>query len=204
MKKKIVLVGGGGHCKVVMDAIKNFQKFSIYGIVDKNLPMGKLIGGVKVIGADDMLPKLFEKGIRNAFISIGSIDNCEVRKKIYAQLKKNKFQLPIVIHPKSIVAKGVEFGEGTFVAAGAVINPSVKIGNNVIINTSSSIDHDCKIGDFVHIAPGVTLCGSVTVGDETHIGVGANIVQNVKIGKRCIVGAGTTVRYDLKDGQKNF
>lgn len=204
MKKKIVLVGGGGHCKVVIDAIRKSGKFNIYGIIDPNLAKGKLVLGVKVMGNDDMLKVLFKKGIINAFVSVGSIGNCEIRKRIYSNLKKNKFQLPVIIHPKSILADGIELGEGAFVAAGAVINPGAKIGKNAIINTSSSVDHDCVIGDFVHIAPGVTLSGGVIVGDETHIGAGANVIQCLKIGKRCVVGAGTTVRHDMEDGQSNF
>lgn len=202
MKKELVLIGGGGHCKVVIDAIRNSRKFSIYGIVDKNLPKGKLIYGVKVIGADDALPELFKKGIRNAFISIGSIGNCEVRKRIHHKLKNLGFRLPVIVHPKAVVAGGVKLAHGTFVAAGVVINPGVRIGQNSIINTSSSIDHDCTIGNFVHIAPGVTLSGSVSVGDETHIGIGANVIENINIGKKCFLRGGTTLSEDIKDGVK--
>lgn len=202
MKKKIILIGGGGHCKVVIDAIKKTKKFSIYGILDASLPKGKLVFGIEVIGDDDMLNKLFREGIRNAFISVGSTGNCEIRKRIYANLKKNRFQLPVIVHPKAVVADGVKLGQGTFVAAGAVINSGAETGENVIINTSSSVDHDCVIGDFVHIAPGATLCGGVRIGDETHIGAGANIVQNIKIGKKCLVRTGTTLIQDMKDGAK--
>lgn len=202
MKKKIVLIGGGGHCKVVMDAIRNSKEFTIYGIVDPKLSMVKLISGVRVIGADDMLPKLLKKGIRNAFIGVGSIGNCEIRKRIYRKLRKNGFHLPVIIHPKAVLASGVKIGNGTFVAAGVVINPGVKIGENAIINTSSSIDHDCVIGNFVHIAPGSTLCGGVAVGDETHIGSGANVVQNINIGKKCLLKAGATLFQDMRDGAR--
>lgn len=202
MKNKIILIGGGNHCKVVIDAIKNSRKFSIYGIVDANLSKGKFVSGVKVIGDDDILKELFKKGIRNAFITVGSIGNCEIRKRIYINLKKNKFHLPVVVHPKSIVANEVKLGKGTFVAAGAVINPCVQIGENVIINTSSSVDHDCVIGNFVHIAPGARLGGGVIIGDETHVGIGANIIQNIKIGKKCMVRAGTTLLHDIHNGSK--
>lgn len=202
MKKKIVLVGGGGHCKVVIDAIRNSKKFSIYGIVDPNLPKGKVICGVKVIGTDDILQKLFKKGIRDAFISVGSIGNCEIRKRIHIKLMNLGFQLLVIVHPKAVVANGVKLGKGTFVAAGVVINPGVRIEENAIINTSSSIDHDCIIGNFVHIAPGATLSGGVKVGDESHIGVGANIVQNIRIGEKCLLRAGVTLLEDIKDGAK--
>lgn len=201
MKKKIVLVGGGGHCKVIIDATRKQKEFSIYGITDSKLRKGTEILGVPVLGKDDMLREVFKKGIKYAFISVGSIGNCSIRKRIDEKLHQIGFKLPVIIHSKAIVAKDVEIAEGTFVAAGAVINPGTKIGRNSIINTSASVDHDCEISDFVHIAPGVTLSGGVKVGSETHIGTGANIIQCVKIGRGCMVKAGTLLTCDLADGQ---
>jgi N,N'-diacetyllegionaminate synthase len=199
--KEIILIGGGGHCKVIIDAIESSGEFSIYGIVDQVLPEGASVLGVKVLGKDDILPELFERGIRYSFIAVGSVGNCDIRKRIYANLKKIGFKLPVIIHPKAVISKYVRIEEGAFVAARAVINVGTSIGKNAIINTSSSVDHDCNIGDFVHIAPGATLSGSVKVGDETHIGTGANVIQSVSIGKKCMIGAGSTLRKDLKDGQ---
>lgn len=200
-KESVILVGGGGHGKVVVDAIKNSDEFIVYGIVDLKLPKGTSVLGVRVVGTDKLLPQIFKNGIKKAFISIASIGNCDIRKKIYANLKGIGFELSVIIHPKAIVAEDAEIGEGTFVAAGAVLNPGVKIGKNVIVNTSSSVDHDCRIGDFVHIAPGVTLCGAVRVGEATHIGTGANVVQCLDIGKNCMIKAGTLVRRSVCDGQ---
>jgi len=204
MKREIVLIGGGGHCKVIVDAIKKSGEFSIYGIVDQNLPQDALVSGIKVVGNDGILSNLFKQGVRDAFVSVGSIGDCSIRKCIFDNLKKIGFNLSVIVHPGAIVAENVELGEGTFVAAGVVIGPEVKIGKNSIINTSCSVDHDCKIGDFVHIAPGVTLSGGVTVGDDSHLGTGAQITQSINIGKGCLIGAGTTVRYDISDGSKNF
>lgn len=203
MKKKVVLVGGGGHCKVIIDAIGSSGEFSICGVVDPSLPKGASVLNIEVLGKDDILPELFRKGIVHAFIGVGSIGNCDIRKKIYKDLKDIGFNLPIIIHPKAIVSKYAELSEGTFVAAGAVINAGTKIGKNAIINTSSSVDHDCEIGDFVHIAPGATLSGGVKVGDETHVGTGADIIQCITIGKKCMISAGRTCRRDLGDGQKD-
>lgn len=195
--KKIILIGGGGHCRVIIDAIKRFGEFDIYGITDMSLPKGTTILGVKVIGTDDLLPELFNKGIRSVFIAVGSIGDCSIRKEIYNNLKNIGFRLPVIIHPNAVIAEGVTFGEGTFIAAGVVINPDVKIGKNVIVNTSSSIDHDCQIGDFVHITPGVTLSGGVKIGSQTHIGIGAKIIQGINIGSNCMVKAGQLVCKDI-------
>lgn len=203
-RKKIVLVGGGGHTRVIIDAIKKSKGFSIYGAIDPGLVKDSIILGVRVIGSDEVLPDIFKRGINYAFISVGSIGNCDTRKRIYQNLKRIGFQLPVIKHPKTIIARDVELEEGAFVAGGVVINTGVKIGKNAIINTSASIDHDCIIGDFVHVAPGVTLSGGVKIGDETHLGTGANIIQHLNIGKRCIIGAGTTVRHDMVDNEKKF
>jgi len=201
MKKKIVLIGAGGHCKVIIDAIRLKKEFSIYGVTDFKFPEKTEVLGVPVLGRDDMLLEIFKKGIKYAFISVGSIGDCSIRKRIDGQLRKIGFKLPVIIHPKTVVAKDVEIEEGAFVAAGAVINPGTRIGRNAIINTSSSIDHDCEIGDFVHIAPGVTLSGAVKVGSESHIGTGANVIQCIKIGKSAKIRAGALVADDVADGK---
>lgn len=197
MKNKIILVGGGGHCKVIIDAIESAGKFKIYGIIDSSLPRGTAVLNIEVLGKDDMLPQLFKKGIGYAFISVGSVGNTETRNKIYKNLKDIGFDLPVIVHPKAIVSKYVEFGEGAFVAAGAVINAGTKIGNNVIVNTLSSVDHDCEIGDFVHIAPGATLSGGVKVGDCVHVGVGARIVQCLNIKENSFIKAGALITENI-------
>lgn len=200
--KKIILAGAGGHSKVIIDAIRKSGEYAIYGIVDPAVKDKKILG-VPVVGTDIDLSAIFKKGIKYAFISVGSIGDCVIRKNLYERLKYIGFQLPVIIHPASVVASNVTLGAGTFVAAGAVINPDTKVGVNVIINTSSSVDHDCHIGDFVHIAPGAVLCGGVKVGNETHIGAGATVIQNVTIGRRCIIGTGLTLRKSVKD-EKNI
>ena len=201
MAKKIILVGGGGHCKVIIDAIRKSKEFDIIGITDPLL-VGQKISGIPVLGNDDELHSLFKEGVKYAFIGVGSVGDCTARKNIDANLNRIGFELPVIVHPKAVVGSDVELGKGTFVAAGAVINPGVKTGMNVIVNTCASIDHDCVIGDFVHIAPGATLSGGVSVGDETHIGTGANVIQNKKIGKRCMISAGFTVFRDVADESK--
>ncbi|NQU95467.1 MAG: acetyltransferase [Candidatus Omnitrophica bacterium] len=203
IKEDIVLIGGGGHAKVVIDAVRKVKKIRIYGIVDSKLRKGDSFLGVPILGDDSVLPELFKKGIKKAFIAVGSIGGCSIRKKLYANLKNIGFELPAIKHQGAVIAGDVKIGEGSFVAAGAVINPGVKIGKNVIINTRASIDHDCEIGDFVHIAPGVTLSGGVKIDKETHVGTGANIIQYVKIGKGCLISAGSTIIRNVADKENN-
>ncbi len=184
--EKIVLVGGGGHCKVVIDAIILDENYKIIGILDPKLPAGSNVLGVPVLGGDELLRKIKKQGVKNAFISMGSVGDCSARKKLYEKIKKIGFEFPVIEHPRAVVAGDVEIEEGTFIAASATINPGTRIGKNVIINTSASVDHDCVIGDFAHIAPGVVLSGGVKVEKEIHVGTGVKVTQYAAINESCI------------------
>ncbi len=200
-RKQIVLIGGGGFCRVVIDALSASRQFSVYGIVDEAMK-GMSVMGIKVVGNDSDLPVIYKKGVRAAFICIGTLFNNENRKKIYKYIKGIGFSVPYITHTRSIIANDVNIGEGSYVAAAAVINTGSKIGKNVIINTHASIDHDCNIGDYVQVAPGAVLCGNVMVGNESHIGPGATVIQNISIGRNVILGAGSVAVKNIKDGIK--
>jgi UDP-perosamine 4-acetyltransferase len=200
-KEKIVLIGGGGHCKVVIDAINKLDKFEIIGLVVKGPKTAPLMG-VEIIGNDDGLDKIFASGCKYAFIAKGSIGNINSRVRLFQMAMAKGFELPVIIHPSAQIADGVEIGEGSFVAAGAIIGPQTRIGRNAIINTGAQIDHDCSVGDHVHIAPGATLCGGIVVGARTHIGVGVSVTEFKKIGQASMIGAGSLVVTDIPDGSK--
>lgn len=197
-KEKIVLVGGGGHCKVVIDAIMSAGEYEIEGVVDPQLGSGSDVLGVPVVGDDSVLAGLFKKGVRKAMISVGSVGDPSLRKELYAKVRKMGFEFPAVVHPKTVIGRDVKIGEGAFLAASVTVNPGTRIGANAIINTSASIDHDCSIGDFAHIAPGVILSGGVEVGDETHIGTGAKVAQYTKIPAKKKIKAGDLVYTDFQ------
>lgn len=201
MKEKIVLIGAGGHARVVVDAIILENKYDIMGIVDTRLEKGAKVSDFIVLGGDSELEGIFKSGIKKAFIGIGSIGDCSVRKRIYLHVKKIGFELPVIIHPTAVVASDVVIKEGTFVAASATINTGSNLGCNVIVNTASSVDHDCTIEDFVHISPKAVLCGGVYVKEEVHIGAGSCIIQNVTVGHKTLIGAGCTVLKDLADNE---
>ena len=199
MKEKIVLLGGGGHCKVVIDAIRKADKYEIEGIVDPNLGREDEILSVPVLGGDNELSVIRKKDVKNAFVAVGSVGDCSRRRELFEKIKDAGFGIPCIIHPGAVIGEGVEVGKGTFVAARAVINPGTTIGDNVIINTSSSVDHDCRIGDHVHIAPGVTLSGNVEVEEGAHVGTGAKVTQCARITKGQKIKAGSLV-YQDSDG----
>lgn len=182
---RLILYGASGHAKVIFDAIKlNDQKEVI--LVDDN-PAVKSLGELVVLSSG-----IIEVNDR-VLISIG---NNKTRHILAERLGVNFFS---VVHPNAVIAKSVEIGEGTFIAAGVVINPDTSIGQHVIINTSASIDHDCRINDFVHVAPNATLCGGILVGEGSLIGAGATVIPNLKIGKWSTIGAGAVVTSDVPD-----
>ena len=199
MSEKIVLIGGGGHSRVVMDAITCRGEYGIAGIVDPALSVESKVHGVPVLGSDEILSELFSGGTRNAFVSLGSIGDPSERKRLAGMAKEIGFKLPVIIHPETVIAQDVKIAEGTFIAPSVTINTGSVIGRNTIINTSASIDHDCVIGDFVHIAPGVVLCGGVKVPENVHVGPGVIIIQNINIVPGAFLKAGTVVTKDIDE-----
>ncbi|MBF0216012.1 MAG: NeuD/PglB/VioB family sugar acetyltransferase [Candidatus Omnitrophica bacterium] len=202
MSKKIVLIGGGGHAGVVIDAIATSGEFEIFGIIDPGIAAGVSIKGISVLGNDDILKEVYASGVRNAFITKGSIGDPGIRIKLYELARAIGYGFPFIMHPKANVSADARIGEGSFIAASATVVTGTVVGRNAIINTSASVDHDSVIADFVHVSPGAILCGGVNVGARTHIGAGAIIVQNVKIGTDCFINAGAIVSKNVADNEK--
>jgi sugar O-acyltransferase (sialic acid O-acetyltransferase NeuD family) len=196
-KIDIVLVGGGGHCKVVISVLNKLGIYNIVGIADKKEKIGQKVLDVPILYTDEDLDELLSEGVKHALVTVGSIGNPQKRVELFILLKKRGFTLPTIISPDSIVDSYVRVGEGSIIMPGVVINAGTTIGGNCIINTNSSIDHDCIIGDHVHIAPGATLSGNVKIGKASHIGTGASIIQNINIGDETIIGAGSVVVKDI-------
>ncbi|MEP2705278.1 MAG: acetyltransferase [Roseibium sp.] len=190
MKKaeKIVIIGAGGHGKVVADAA---LASGIEDIVffDQNPYLERTLLGFPVFSASD------EGKGREPFIAVG---RNSTRKDLWSSWIES-FS-PKIVHPQTTLARQIDLGPGTFVAAGVVVNIHCKIGKGVILNTSCSVDHDCHIGDFVHISPGANLAGGVSVGAGAWVGIGAVICENLSIGENATIGAGAVVIDSVPDG----
>ena len=200
MREKIVLVGGGGHCKVVISVLKRLNTFDIVGISDIPERLGKEILGVPIKFTDDDLERLFRDGVKYAFITVGSVGNPRKRVELFNMIKEIGFEVPVIISQHALVSEDVVIGEGTIIMPGAIVNPGAKIGKNAIINTGAIIEHDVLVCDHTHIAPGVVLSGGVKVGCCSHIGTGASVIQEIEIGKNVIIGAGAVVTKNIPDG----
>jgi len=193
----VVLIGAGGHGKVVLDILRAAGVHKPVGFLDADPQLtGQIVNGLPVLGQVNLLPKLKAQKVKAAIISIG--DNLP-RRRYFQKVLDQGFELINAIHPSSQISSTVRMGRNIVVAAGAVICTDAHIGDSVIVNTSAVIDHECRIGRTVHICPSATLAGRVQVGDEAFIGMGCNIIQCLKIGAHAIVGAGAVVIEDVPD-----
>jgi UDP-perosamine 4-acetyltransferase len=198
--EEVILIGGGGHSRQIIETIKASGDYHIVGITD-NDPLKKkmLVGGVPVIGNDEVLHHYYKKGVRRAFISLGSVDDTKARINLYKMLMEIGFELINVIHYSALISSSVTLGTGNAIMAGSIINAHTILGSNCIINTGTIIEHDCIIHDHAHIATGAKIAGGVTIQEGSHIGLGALVKQGVTIGRQAIVGAGALVLDDIPD-----
>lgn len=200
MGKPLIVLGCGGHAKVLMDALL-LNNETITKIIDPFAgPDLKKYRDIPVYGNEKELNKI-DKSHYEIVIGLGSLPNKNKRHEIYNKLIADKFTIKTVVHPTTVVSSTAKISQGAQVMAGSIIQVDSFVGENTIINTKASLDHDAHIGSFCHIAPGVTLSGNVTIGNYCHVGTGAVIIQGVTIGNHCIIGAGAVVTKNLADNQ---
>lgn len=195
MGGRLLILGAGGHGRVVADAALDLG-FGDVGFLDDG-NVGASSGPFAVIGAIRQL-----EGFREQWpTAIAAVGNNLLRLGLYNRLKNAGFQVPPVIHPSAVISSRAIVGEGVFIAAGAVVNIGATLGVACIINTGATVDHDCVIGDGAHISPGAHLAGEIFVGDRAWIGIGSSIRNRVRIGQDAIVGAGSAVVRDIPQSE---
>lgn len=191
MNKKIILVGGGGHCKSVMDVAES-AGYTILGVLDKPELVGTQVLDYKVIGTDDDMLQYVDKA--EFVITVGQIKSSALRRKLTQMVKAAGGKLATIIAADAYVSKYATIGEGTVVMHKAVVNAGAKIGANCIINTMANIEHDVQVEDFCHVSTGVMANGEVKIGDDSFIGSGSVIHQCVTIEPNSVIPAGSVVR----------
>ena len=201
---KLVLIGGGGHCKSVLDVALRMNEFEEIVITDPDIAPGSLILGCSVVGDDRCLDQLRHDGVDYAFITVGSVQINPLREKLAKKATSYGFKFPIIQDPSAIVAGSAVIGDGTFIGKNVVINAEANVGKHCIINTGAIIEHECGVGDFSHISVGTILCGEVSVGDNCMIGTGSTVIQCINIGNSVVIGANSTVLTDVGDNMKCY
>lgn len=193
----VLIIGAGGHGKVVQDILRADGKHKVIGFIDADQSLaGTSVGGLPVIGGPNILPKLRQQKTRAAFIAIG--DN-RARLQYAGILREHGFELINAIHPSASVSPTATLGVNIVVAAQAAICAEARIDDLAIINTGAIVEHECVVGKAAHICPGAHLAGRVRIGDCAFVGIGANIIQCLTIGEHAIIGAGATVISDVPD-----
>jgi sugar O-acyltransferase (sialic acid O-acetyltransferase NeuD family) len=188
----ILLIGGGGHCKSVIDVIEQEGRFNIVGIVEKPDFLETDVLGYQIIGNDSDLGDLAKK-YEYALITVGQIKSPSLRIKLFDLATKAGFTLPNIISPNAYVSKHSSIGKGVVVMHNAIVNANASIEDNCIINSKALIEHDCLISKNCHISTNVTINGGVTVESGCFIGSGAITKELITISEDSFIKAGSLV-----------
>jgi len=192
-RNKLVIIGAGGHGKVVLDIAQCLNRYEKYCFVDDAVHGS--IDGAEVIGT--MRDLLADDALLDSCEVVVAVGNADTRERIVHQLPKVHFAT--LVHPTAVVAKTAVLQSGTVVMANAVINADAVIGQHCIINTGAIVEHDDRIGDYCHISVGARLAGTVQIGDHSWIGIAAVVSNNISICSHCLIGAGAVVVKDITE-----
>jgi sugar O-acyltransferase (sialic acid O-acetyltransferase NeuD family) len=198
-KPSLIVFGGGGHAKSLIDLVKQNGEYSVVGIVDDKMAPGAMVLGVPVLGGRAILPGLTDKGVKMAANGVGGILDINIRLRIFDLLVTAGFTLPALVHPRATVEPSALINSGVQVFANAYIGSEAKLNSKCMVNTNAVVSHDCVIGSYSHVAPGALLAGHVEVGDRTLVGMGVTTAIGIKIGSGVRIGNGAIILADVPD-----
>jgi acetyltransferase EpsM len=193
----LVIYGGGGHAKSLIDLIRLLGTYQIAGILDDGLEPDGNVMGVPILGGKEVLAEIVNQGIRLAANAVGGIGNIKVRVKIFDRLAQAGFTCPGLVHPSAFVEPSARLSAGSQILSQAYVGSEAQIGFGVIVNTGAVVSHDCILGDYVNVSPGALLAGSVEIEQGVLIGMGATINLAVRVGAGARIGNGATVKEDV-------
>lgn len=194
---RLLLIGGGGHCKAAIDVIEA-AGLAIGGVLDRPEAGLTEVLGHPVLGGDDALPALVAQGYA-VLVTIGQMNSAAPRIRVFEAAQAAGAHMPCVVSPRAYVSRHATVGEATLVLHGAVVNAAARVGRNVIVNSLALIEHDAEVGDHCHVATGARVNGSVTIGAGCFIGSGAVLKNGIAIGAGSVIGAGAVIRHDLPE-----
>lgn len=194
MNKQLILIGGGGHCKSVIEVAES-AGYTILGILDRPEEVGKKVLDYEIIGVDDDIPRYVNQA--DFVITVGFIKNPALRINLYEKVLQAGGKLATLIASTAHVSKYAQIGQGTVIMHQAFVNAGAVIGDNVIINTFANIEHDAQIGNQCHISTGTMVNGDCQIGDNCFIGSQSVLANAISICSDVIVGAGSLVRKSI-------
>lgn len=193
----IIIYGGGGHSKSLIDLLRNLGEYRIVGVIDDGLKPGDKVMGLPILGGGEALPQLYAQGVHRAINAVGGIGNLSVRIKVFQKLTQAGFSFPSVVHPSAVVEASATLARGVQVFAHAYVGSEARLGFGVIVNTGAIVSHDCVLDDYVNLSPGAILAGDVHIGAGALVGMGVTINLGVRIGSGARIGNGATIKEDV-------
>jgi acetyltransferase EpsM len=199
---KVIIYGGGGLSKMIIETVRALSVYQIVGIIDDNMEPGKMIIGSPILGSVEILPDLYKQGIRTAVNSVGGIGNYKIRLNVFQQLANAGFICPAIVHPTAHIDPSARLEAGVLVLAQSYVSGSAVVGMGTLINNSVVISHDCILGVCSNFSPGAMIAGDAVIGDFTQIGMNATVNIGVKVGRECLIGNGATIKANIPDGTR--
>jgi sugar O-acyltransferase (sialic acid O-acetyltransferase NeuD family) len=201
---KVVIYGGGGLSKMIIESVRVLGSYQIVGIIDDNMKKGEDIIGSPVLGGEEVLANLYDEGIRMAVNSVGGIGNYRARWDVFDRLAEKGFVCPAIVHPTAHVDPSAVLEAGVLVLAQSYVSGNAHIGMGSLINNSVVVSHDCVLGQCVNLSPGVMIAGDAVIGDFTQIGMNTTVNINVKVGSECRIANGATVKDNVPSGKRIY
>jgi acetyltransferase EpsM len=198
---RLIVYGGGGHGKSVIEAIRAMGTHDVVGIVDDGLAKGTQVLGIPVLGGAEELPELLAQGIRLAANAVGGIGDARSRVSVFHRLIEAGFACPAVVHPTAFVEPSARLSPGVQIMPHAYIGSEAEIGFGAIVNTSAVVSHDCRLGAYANVSPGALLAGGVRLGESALVGMGVTVNLGVAIGNGARVGNSAVVKKDVPPGR---
>jgi len=197
MKEDIIVLGRGGHAKVVIDMIEEDSRFNIIGVTDSNIENDNFFEGYPLLGNDDVLQDYYNKGIKNIVLGIGGFIDNNLRRKLYEKVVAIGFNLPPIIHSSAVISKTAIIGQGTVIKRGAIIDTKVQIGVNNVVEIGAIVGHESIVGDHVLLSANVMISAYNNVGDDAFFAVASTIVSGINVCQGALIGAGAVVVKDI-------
>lgn len=198
-ERSLIVYGGGGHGKALIDLLRVAGKYDIVGVIDDGMPVGSLVMGVAVLGGGEQLAALRRQGVALAVNAVGGIGSAAVRVRVFERLQQAGFTCPPVVHPTAFIEASASLSPGVQVFPLAYVGSEVQVGFGSIVNSGAIVSHDCRIAAYANISPGAILAGGVQVGERALVGMGATLNLLVQVGAGARIGNGATVKQNVPE-----
>ncbi len=201
---KVIIYGGGGLSKMIIESVRVLGCYQIVGIIDDGIPKGTDVIGSPVLGGSEMLPDLVKDGVRLAVNSVGGIGDYKKRLNVFQELAEAGFVCPPIVHPTAHVDPSARLEAGVLILAQSYISGNAVVGMGSLINNTVVVSHDCVLGVCTSLSPGAMTAGEVIIDDFTQVGMNATINIGVHVGRECLIGNGATVKKDVPPGTRIY